>query len=143
LGYGVDYDNSVAYVSAWQPDGSQLNNNFPVRVTFQNSTDGRLNRNPVLVGDINGDGKKEIVAIEDLSPTTFTLAIFANDGTPLTWQVAELPGVPVVMAAADLDNNAKLADVSPCLSARRYRTSGLAPDTLQFQCRQPVLSRGG
>ncbi len=108
LGYGVDYDNSVAYVSAWQPDGSQLNNNFPVQVTFQNSNDGRLNRNPVLVGDINGDGKKEIVAIEDLSPTTFTLAIFANDGTPLTWQVAELPGIPVVMAAADLDNNGKL-----------------------------------
>jgi len=108
LGYGIDYNNSVAYVSAWQPDGSQLNNNFPLQVTFQNSNDGRLHRNPVLVGDINGDGKKEIVAMEDLSPTTFTLAIFANDGTPLTWQVAELPGIPVVMAAADLDNNGKL-----------------------------------
>jgi VCBS repeat protein len=108
LGYGIDYDNSLAYVSAWQPDGSLLNGNFPLQVTFQNSNDGRLNRNPVLVGDINGDGKKEIVAMEDLSPTTFTLALFANDGTPLTWQVAQLPGTPVVMAAADLDNNGKL-----------------------------------
>jgi hypothetical protein len=108
LGYGIDYDNSLAYVSAWQPDGSQFNNNFPLQVTFQNSNDGRLNRNPVLVGDINGDGKKEIVAMEDLSATTFSLALFANDGTPLTWQVAQLPGTPVVMAAADLDNNGKL-----------------------------------
>jgi hypothetical protein len=108
LGYGIDYNNSLAYVSAWQPDGSQLNNNFPLKVTFQNSNDGRLNRNPVLVGNINGDGKKEIVAVEDLSPTTFTLAIYANDGTPLTWQVGELSGIPVVMAAADLDNNGNL-----------------------------------
>ena len=108
LGYGIDYNNSVAYVSAWQPDGTQLNSNFPLQVPFQNSNDGRLNRNPVLVGDINGDGKKEIVAMEDLSPTTFTLGLFANDGTPLTWQVAALAGIPVVMAAADLDNNGKL-----------------------------------
>ena len=108
VGYGIDYDNSLAYVSAWQPDGAQLNSNFPLSVTFQNPSDGRLNRNPVLVGDINGDGKKEIVAMEDLSPTTFTLALFANDGTPLAWQVPELSGIPVVMAGADLDNNSKL-----------------------------------
>lgn len=108
LGYGIDYTNSVAYVSAWQPDGTELNNNFPLKVPFQNANDGRLNRNPVLVGDVNGDGKREIVAMEDLSPTTFSLGLFANDGTPLTWQVPELPGTPVVMAAADLDNNGKL-----------------------------------
>lgn len=111
LGYGIDYTNSLAYISAWQPDGTQYNSNFPIHVTFQNPNDGRLDRNTVLVGDIDGDGKKEIVAMEVLSPSTFTLALFANDGTPRVWQVPSLPGTPVVMAAADLDNNGMLETI--------------------------------
>jgi len=111
LTYGIDYDTSVAYVSAWRPDGTPLNSNFPLQVPFLNPNDGRLNRNPVLVGDIDGDGKKELVVMEDLSATTFSLALFANDGTPRTWKVGELTGTPVVMAAADLDNNGKLETI--------------------------------
>jgi hypothetical protein len=112
LTYGIDYNNSLASVSAWLPDGSQFDSNFPLTVTFANPNDGRLNRNPVLIGDINGDGKKEIVAMEDLSASAFTLALFASDGSPLTWQVpSSLPGVPVMMAATDLDNNGKLETI--------------------------------
>lgn len=111
LGYGIDYTNSVADISAWQPDGTQYNSNFPLQVPFLNPNDGRLDRNTVLVGDINGDGKKEIVAMEVLSSSTFTLGLFANDGSPLAWQVPSLPGTPVVMAAADLDNNGMLETI--------------------------------
>ena len=111
VGYGIDYTNQVADVSAWRHDGTQLNNNFPLKASFLNPNDGRLNRNTVLVGDINGDGKKEIVTMEDLSTTTFSLALFANDGSPLSWQVGALAGTPVVMAAADLDNNGKLETI--------------------------------
>jgi hypothetical protein len=109
--YGINYNNSLASVSAWLPDGSLFSSNFPLTVTFANPNDGRLNRNPVLVGDINGDGKKEIVTMAVLSASNFSLALFANDGSPLTWQVPSLPGVPVVMAAADLDNNGKLETI--------------------------------
>lgn len=111
VGYGIDYTNQIADISAWRPDGTQLNNNFPLKVSFLNPNDGRLNRNTVLVADINGDGKKEIAAMEDLSTATFSLALFANDGSPLTWQVSAMPGTPVVMAAADLDNNGKLETI--------------------------------
>ncbi len=112
VGYGIDYTNQVADISAWKPDGSLFNTNFPVKVPFQNPNDGRLNRNPVLVGDVNGDGKEKIVAMEVLSPTTFSLALIANDGSPLTWQVpSSLLGQPDVMAAADLDNNGKLETI--------------------------------
>jgi len=111
VGYGIDYTNLVADISAWKPDGTLLNNNFPVKVPFLNPNDGRLNRDPILVGDVNGDGKKEIVVMELSSPTTFSLALFANDGSPLTWQVPSLTGKPDVMAAADLDNNGKLETI--------------------------------
>ena len=111
LGYGIDYNHQLTDVSAWKPDGTQLNTNFPIQFTFKNAADGRLDRNPVLVGDINGDGRKEIVAMQDLSPTTFTLVLFANDGSPLTWKVPVLSGVLAVMAAADLDNNGKLETI--------------------------------
>jgi hypothetical protein len=111
VGYGIDYTNQVADIYAWRADGTQLNGTFPVKVPFLNPNDGRLNRNPLLVGDLNGDGKKEVVAMEVLSPTTFSLALFANDGSPLTWQVPTLAGTPVVMAAADLDNNGKLETI--------------------------------
>ena len=111
VGYGLDYDTQSAYVSAWRPDGTQLNSNFPIRLTMQNPSDANLNRNPVLVADINGDGKKEIIAMEDISTTTFTLRLFASDGSPLTWKVSGLPGTLSTMAAVDLDGNGMLETI--------------------------------
>jgi subtilisin family serine protease len=128
LGYGIDFNNQVAFLSAWRPDGTSLNSNFPIKLPYLSATDGRLNRNTVLVGDIDGDGKKEIVAMEDLSPTTFTLALFANDGSPLTWNVPVLAGAPTVMAAADLDNNGKLETILAANSDTQTMLHVFQPD---------------
>jgi len=128
LGYGLDYNTPAAYVSAWRPDGTQLNSNFPIRLTFQNPVDGQLDRNPVLVGDINGDGKKKIIAMEDLSSTTFTLRLFGNDGSPLKWGVPTLPGILTAMAAADLDNNGKLETIVASNTSTQTSLHVIQPD---------------
>ncbi len=108
LGLGTDFNNQVAQVSAWKPDGTLLNSNFPIQIADQNPMNTWGNRNRVLVGDLNGDGKKEIVVQEGTTSNTFALRLFASDGTPLTWNVPVMPGIPEAMAAADLDHNGKL-----------------------------------
>ncbi len=111
LAMGSDYLNQVAYLSAWRADGALLNSNFPIQIPDQNPMNSWHNRTRFLVGDVNGDGKKEIVVQEGLSATTFTLGLFANDGTALTWGVPTLTGMAEAMVAADLDHNGELETI--------------------------------
>lgn len=108
---GSDYNTQLAYVFAWDQSGSNIAGNFPIQVPDQNPVNTWYNRNRVLVGDLRGDGKKEIVIQEGLSSTTFTLGLFANDGTPLMWNVPVLTGMPEAMAAADLDHDDRLETI--------------------------------
>jgi hypothetical protein len=126
--YGVDYTNLVAQLSALRPDGTQISSNFPIAVPF-NNPDGRLNRNPVLVGDIDGDGKKEIVATGNYTPDTFAMYLFANDGTSMLWSApSPLGGTPIVMAATDLDNNGRLETIVAGNTATQTFLHVLQPD---------------
>lgn len=111
LALGSDYNNKVAYLSAWRADGTLLNSNFPIQIPDQNPLNTWYNRTRFLVGDVDGDGKKEIVVQEGLSATTFTLGLFANDGTARAWNVPTLTGLAEAMVAADLDHNGKLETI--------------------------------
>lgn len=96
-----------AYLHAFRGNGQELNANFPISISDQNSN--VLVAVPrVLAGDIDGDGNTEIVAIEGASSTTFTPLLFANDGSQRTWAAPTLNGFPHQIMLADLDGNGKL-----------------------------------
>lgn len=120
---GSDYTDQVAYVCAWNSSGNNISANFPIQIQDQNPVSTWYNRNRVLVGDVNGDGKKEIVVQEGLSSATFSLDLFANDGTPITWSAPILTGMPEAMAAADLDHNGKLETILVLYAGTSYNQS--------------------
>ena len=108
---GDNYNTNMHEVFAWRPNGDLVNGNFPLQVSDRNDFIGWYNRQRLLVGDFNGDGKKEIVVWEGLSSSTFTLRLFSNAGLPLAWNVPVLTGIPFGMVAADLDHNNKLETI--------------------------------
>jgi subtilisin family serine protease len=128
LALGSDYNSQLAYVSAWRADGTVLNHNFPIQIADQNPVKTWYNRSRLLAGDVDGDGKKEIVVQEGLSPTTFTLRLFANDGSPRTWNVPVLTGMPEAMVAADLDHNGKLETILVSYSGTQANVHVFQPD---------------
>lgn len=126
---GQDTASSVAYVYAWRSDGTQLNGNFPITIPNQNSTLTFFPRGPrVLAADINGDGYKELVVSEGTSSNTFSLGLFAHDGTPLTWSAPSFSGVSNQFAFADLDHNGKLETIVIADSGSQMFTHVLEPD---------------
>jgi subtilisin family serine protease len=111
IAIGDNYSDNQEYLYAWRPNGQLLNGNFPIKLQDKNDLEGWYNHTRFLVGDFLGDGNKEFVIEEGLSSNTYTLRLFAGDGTPLTWNVPVLAGLPFAMVAADLDNNGKLETI--------------------------------
>jgi subtilisin family serine protease len=100
------------YLFAWRPDGSLLNANFPILIPDNNpglQISAQTPRN--LVADFHGDGYKEFLVQEGPSSSTFTLALFSQDGTPLAWNAPVFDGFPTATALADLDHNGKLETI--------------------------------
>jgi subtilisin family serine protease len=96
---------NTAFLYAFRPDGTLLNSNFPVQL--QNS--GGVSLSPsVVVGDIDGDGKPEIIVEESLTYSTFDFRVFGNDGVARSWNNSVYSGQPGPMILADLDHNGKL-----------------------------------
>ena len=93
------------------PDGQQ-SSGFPIQVPDNNLLNGwSLNQTRVIAGDFDGDGAKEILVLEGLAFTTYGLRLFNHDGTAKPLDASVLTGVPVAMAAADLDHNGKLETI--------------------------------
>jgi hypothetical protein len=107
LAIGNDFAGN-AYIFAWRRDGQQVGANFPIAIADQNSSVVYPSGPRLLAGDIDGDGKPEIIAQEGTSPSTFALRLFGNDGSPKVWAAPVFPGYPISMVLADLDHDGKL-----------------------------------
>jgi len=107
LAMGYQTSNNLGFVYAWSSNGQILNSNFPIQVPFQGN-DLSANNPGFVAGDIDGNGNQKIIVQEASSTATFTLGLFANDGTALSWSAPTFQGVPSQMILADLDHNGKL-----------------------------------
>jgi hypothetical protein len=107
IAYGDQCWNNLAFVYAWDSNQQLLNSNFPIQLPCENGFAPFWNSG-IAVGDIDGDGKQEIIALETPTSTTFTFGLFANDGTPRTWAAPTFDGAPEPMILVDLDGNGKL-----------------------------------
>ncbi len=110
--FGSDRAARLGYVFAWTGDGTPLGGNFPLVVQDQNWASWMQNRVRVLAADLDGDGRKEIVVVDGVGETSYTLRLFSSDGTPRQWAVPVLAGVPRSLAAADFDGNGRMDIVS-------------------------------
>lgn len=115
LAIGQYYGQPTAYLFAWRNDGSIVNG-FPIPIKDLNpgmavaGTGTPANR--VVVGDIDGDGKKEFLVMEGTSSSSFTPRLFAADGTPKTWNAPSIDGdLPEHTELADLDHNGSLETI--------------------------------
>ena len=110
IAMGSDFNNHVADIFAWKPDGQQASG-FPIQVQDNNSLNGVFNLTRVIAGDFDGDGFKDILVVEGLTSSTYDLRLFNHDGAVKPFNAPVLTGIPVAMAAADLDHNGKLETV--------------------------------
>ena len=99
-----------------------------LQIADQNDQRNWFNRTRFIVGSLDGDGRKEIVALEGLSSSTYTLRLFGSDGLPRTWNAPVLDGVPFAMAAADLDHNGKLETIVDSYSGTQATLHVFQPD---------------
>jgi subtilisin family serine protease len=110
LALGSDFNNHVAYVFAWRPDGQQASG-FPIQVQDNNFLNGTFNLTRIIAGDFDGDGFKDVLVSEGLTSTTYGLRLFNHDGAGKPFNAPVFTGIPVAMAAADLDHNGKLETI--------------------------------
>jgi subtilisin family serine protease len=129
VAFGENYNTPNAYIYAYLRNGQLLNANFPITIANQNSDiDTYTKGNRLLVGDIDGDGNREILVLEGSTTSTFTPRLYANDGTPKTWSAPAYNGYPDQMLLADLDHNGKLETIFTCNCNSEKELHVLQPD---------------
>ena len=129
VAYAIQTWKNIAYVIALDPDGKPASAKFPIQVPYENTQAEFAAWNQgVIVGDVNGVGEEDIIALESSSASTFTLRLFANDGSPMAWKAPTFAGNPGPMMLVDLDGNGMLETV---IAARNASTGDGAVHVLQ------------
>ena len=144
IALGVNFQTQTASVFAWRRDNTLLNSNFPLTVQDQN-TNLRFAFNPrVLVGDLDGDGKREILVEEGASPSSFALRLFASDGSAKpAWSTPTFNGYTYAMALADLDHNGTLETIFVCYCNSVEQLHVLQPDGTERPGWPVTIGSGG
>lgn len=127
IAFGSDFNNDLGYIFAWRGDGMLLPN-FPIPVADANNIRGYFNKTRLLVGDVDGDGQREIMITEGVSANSFVLRLFRANGTAMSWGAPEITGLPQAFAAADLDHNGKLNLILGVSNGSTYSVHVLRPD---------------
>ena len=128
IAFGNYWAANTGYVFAWQRNGQQLNSNFPIAIADQNVALRSAFGPRLLVGDVDGDGSREIVVEEGTTSSTSTLRLFASEGTPKPWSAPVFTGHPTEMILADLDHNGKLETIVAVDTGSQKLVHVLQPD---------------
>ncbi len=109
---GRDFASETRYLYAFKPDGSLLNNKFPIAIPnidmSANLTNYNLSDVHYLIMDINNDGEKEIITQQHEEDSDASLKLYTWDGTPIEWQAVQpsFPNVTIFdMLGGDLDHD--------------------------------------
>jgi subtilisin family serine protease len=96
---------NTAYLHAWKTNGQELTTNFPIALSNSNANLRTIEGTRFLTVDLDHDGRKEILAGEGVSASTWRLRQFNFDGSPGTWPDLTFSGYLFSLAAGDLDGD--------------------------------------
>jgi subtilisin family serine protease/PKD repeat protein len=106
LAFGRNLATGTADLFAWRSNGQLLGGQFPILVTNQNWGAEQTYAPRSLVADLDGDGGKDIVLIDGVSPSSFTVRAYTGLGVGrATWGSPAFAGSPRQMAVADIDRD--------------------------------------
>jgi hypothetical protein len=109
LAVGTNTSTKTGYLFAWKQDGTQVTPNFPVAVPDYFDTINWGGTNRIVVVDLFGDGKKEILLAAATAADQVSLRLFNADGTPRSgWSAPTVGGFLGQLAAADLAGDGQM-----------------------------------
>jgi hypothetical protein len=103
-----------AQLVVYRGDGQLFSPNYPI-------TDGMVSPSSLLAADLNGDGRKEVVAaIPTTDWTQLILRVFNADGTPfLGWPTTTISSGAYLAFATDLDRDGRMELVVATYASRK------------------------
>jgi subtilisin family serine protease len=93
---------------AWKGDGTRFSRAFPIHFEAQNRPLDLFFGSRVVVADLDGDGRKEILVVAGPTATSAKVLRFGLDGTPQPFDHPALPALVTGLAVADLDGDGAL-----------------------------------